>query len=212
MPILFAILLNEISSKAFRRTIQTISYMPHFISIVIVCGMIIDFFTPTGLVNQFLYSLFGTKPINFLGDSNWFLPLFIGSGVWQGVGYGSIIYLSAICGGNTELFDALLIDGGGRIRRVWNIILPSIVPTIVTMLILRLGMIMSVDFEKVLLLQNSLNTDVSEVISTLTYKIGIMNGKYSASTAIGLFNTVINLVFLFAANKISSKVNETSLW
>ena len=212
MPLIFALLLNEITSKTFRRTIQTISYMPHFISIVIVCGMIIDFFTPTGLVNQVLSSYFGIKSFNYLGDSNWFLPLFIGSGVWQGVGYGSIIYLSAICGVNTELFDALMIDGGGRIRRVWNVILPSIVPTIVTLLILRLGMIMTVDFEKVLLLQNSINTDVSEVISTLTYKIGIMNGKYSSSTAIGMFNTVINLVFLLAANKISAKVNETSLW
>ncbi len=211
MPIVFALAINEIASNKFKRTIQTISYIPHFISIVVVCGMIIDFFSITGVVNQLL-GFIGISRINFMGESNWFLPIFIGSGIWQGVGYGSILYLAAICSVDTELYDALIIDGGGRIRRVWNIILPSILPTILVMLILRLGNMMVVDFEKVILLQNSLNASVSEVISTLTYKAGILGGKYSASTAIGLFNTVINLAFLIIANRLSKKIHGTSLW
>ncbi len=210
-PIILALLLNELRSDKYKRFVQTVSYLPHFISIVVVVGFIRDFFSQNGLVNNMLYNI-GIEPISFLVDPGWFRTLYVGSGIWQGVGWGSIIYLAAISAIDLQLYEAATIDGAGRFRRITSITIPSITPTIVILLIFRIGGMMSVGFEKVFLMYNPSIYETSDVISTFVYRSGLQNAQYSYSAAIGLFNNIINFLLLVTANYISRTVSETSLW
>lgn len=212
-PILLALLMNEIRSNAFKRTVQTVTYLPHFISTVIICGMIVDFTSMHGLFNYFI-ELFGGQAQNLLMDAGLFRPIYIISGIWQEVGWGSIIYLAALTGIDNSLYEAARIDGAGRFQQMLHITLPGIAPTIIIMLILRMGQVMNVGFEKVMLLYNPATYEVADVISTFVYRKGIVEASYSYSAAVGLFNSVINFAMIIFANWVSRHCGdgETSLW
>lgn len=210
-PIILALLLNEVKNKYFKRTVQTVSYLPHFISLVVVCGIIKDFTSTDGVINDIIEFLGGERT-NFLMIPEWFRPIYVGSGIWQGVGWGSIIYLAAITNIDPQLYEAATIDGASRWKQTWHITLPGIVPTIVILLILRLGGLMSVGFEKIILLYNSATMETADVISSYVYRRGLLDFDYSFSAAVGLFNSVINLILITSANRLSRKVSETSLW
>lgn len=210
-PILLALLLNELRSVKYKRVVQTVSYLPHFISQVVVCGIILDFFSSSGLVNQIVMALGGDR-ILFMQDPAYFRPIYVGSGIWQGVGYGSIIYLSALSAVDMELMDAAAIDGCNRFKRVWHVTLPGILPTIVIMLILRVGSLMSVGFEKIILLYNESIYETADIISSFVYRYGMQKANYSYATAVGMFNSIFNFALLVMVNAISRRVNDTSLW
>lgn len=210
-PILLALLLNEIRSTMFKKTIQTVTYLPHFISTVVICGIIVDFTMEKGLINNII-ALFGGATTNLLMKPEFFRTIYITTEIWQGVGWGSIIYLAALTSIDPELYNAATVDGASRLRQVIHVTLPGIAPTIVIMLILRLGKMMSVGAEKILLLYNPSIYETADVISTFVYRKGLLEANYSYSAAVGLFNSVINFALLIMANKISRKVNETSLW
>ncbi len=210
-PILLALLLNEIKWSPFKRVVQTVSYMPHFISVVVVVGMLVDFFARDGLINN-LIRPFIADPIAFLQSPDWFRPLYVGSGIWQHVGWASIVYLAAITNIDPSLYEAAMVDGAGRFRQLIHITLPGIMPTIIVLLILRLGSMMTVGYEKILLMYNPLTYETADVISTYVYRRGILNTDFSFSAAVGLFNSVINFGLVLAANSISRKLNNTSLW
>ena len=206
-----ALLINEFTSKKFVKTIQTVTYLPHFISLVVVCGMIKDFTNADGIITQ-IATFFGGENMSMLMDPDKFVPVYVISDIWQGVGWGSIIYIAALSGIDSELYEACEIDGGGRLRQVWHITLPGILPTIVIMLILRLGGILNVGYEKIILLYNPSIYETADVISSFVYRKGLQELNWSYATAVGLFNSVINILFLLATNFISRKVTETSLW
>ena len=210
-PILLALLLNELRSNRYKRIVQTVTYMPHFISQVVVCGIILDFFSSNGLVNQIIQLLGGQMTI-FMQDPKYFRGIYVGSNIWQEVGYSSIIYLSALSAVDMELYDAAAIDGCNRFKRVLHVTLPGIMPTIVIMLILRMGSMMSLGFEKIILLYNESIYETSDVIASFVYRYGMQKGNYSYATAVGLFNSLFNFLLLILVNGISRKVNETSLW
>ncbi|WP_105616834.1 ABC transporter permease [Vallitalea okinawensis] len=211
-PIILALVLNQINSKKYKRVVQTVTYMPHFISVVVVVGMLMLFTSPNkGFVGALMRGM-GLEPINFMGEAAWFKTLYVFSGIWQSVGWGSIIYLAALSGIDPSLYEACSIDGGSKLQKMWYIDLPSLVPTIVILLLLRAGKLMTIGFEKVYLMQNSLNLSSSEIISTYVYKTGLLNSQYSYSAAIGLFNTVINFILLVSLNKIARKTSDMSLW
>jgi putative aldouronate transport system permease protein len=210
-PIILALLINEIRVNLFKRIVQTVTYLPHFISIIVICGMITDFFSRRGVVNAMLV-LFGAEIIPFLTEPSWFRPLFVGSNIWTQVGWGSIIYLAALTSVDQELYEAATIDGAKRFKQLIHITIPCITPTIVVMFILRIGRIMTVGFEKVLLLYNENTYETADVISTFVYRKGILESNYSYSTAVSLFNSVINLLMLVTFNKICKKITENSLW
>ena len=210
-PIILALLMNELKNRIFTRTVQTITYMPHFISLVVICGLIRSFTADDGIIT-YVFGLFGGEKVSMLNKSELFVPIYVISGIWQGVGWGSIIYLSALQSIDVQLYEAATIDGAGYLRRAWHITLPGIMPTIVIMLILRMGHLMSVGYEKIILLYNPAIYETSDVISSYVYRKGLLEFNWSYSSAVGLFNSVINFLMLTAANKISKKVNETSLW
>lgn len=210
-PIILALLINEIHVNWFKKTVQTISYLPHFISTVVICGMIIDFMSSTGVVNQ-VRQMFGLESIAFLSFPEYFRPIYIGTNVWQQVGWGSIIYLASISNIDQQLYEAATIDGAGRFRQIWSVTIPGILPMVVIMLILRCGNLMTLGAEKILLLYNPSTYSTADVISTFVYRKGLLEGSYSYSTAIGLFNSVINFIILVSVNKISRKVSDNSLW
>ena len=210
-PILLALLLNELRNAKYKRIVQTVTYLPHFISLVVICGIVLDFFSSNGLVNQVTQAL-GGKPTIFMQDPKYFRSIYVGSGIWQSVGYGSIIYLSALSGVDMELYDAAAIDGCSRFGRVVHVTLPGILPTIVIMLILRVGFMMNLGFEKIILLYNESIYETSDVISSFVYRYGIQKANYSYATAVGLFNSVFSLVLLVSVNALSKKVSKTSLW
>lgn len=212
IPIIMALLLNQTRNKRFKKVVQTVTYAPHFISVVVLTGMMYIFLSPrNGIVNQFI-GLFGKNSVFFLGDPKYFKSVFVFSGVWQNAGWGSIIYLAALSGINPELYEAAKVDGATKLQTIWNIDIPGIMPTAVILLIMNVGRIMDVGFQKAYLLQNSLNVEASEIIATYIYKIGLLQSQYSYSTAIGLFNTIINIILLVSVNKIAKKVSDTSLW
>lgn len=210
-PIILAIMLNELKQRHFKRFVQSVSYLPHFISVVVLSGMVVRFVAFDGLVNQ-IFGIFGVPPRQFLMFPQYFRTIFISSGIWSSVGWGSIIYLAALSGVNPELYEAASIDGAGRFRKMISVTLPSIAPTISIMLILNLGRILSVGHERILLLYNGAIFETADVISTFVFRRGIMGNDFSFATAIGLFESVIGLVFIIAANKISNKISETGLW
>lgn len=210
-PILLALLLNELRSNSYKRIVQTVSYLPHFISQVVICGIILDFFSSSGVINQIIEALGGSK-ILFMQEAKYFRSIYVGSGIWQGVGYGSIIYLSALGGVNADLYDAAAIDGCNRFGRVIHVTLPGILPTIIIMLILRVGSMLNVGFEKIILLYNELIYETSDVISSFVYRYGMQKGNYSYAMAVGLFNSLFNFVLLVGVNALSRKVSDVSLW
>ena len=210
-PILLALMMNEVKNKLFKRTVQTLTYFPHFISTVVICGMIRQFCLSTGLFNQ-ITGLFGAQAVPFLQFPQYFRTIYTASGIWQSVGWDSIIYLAAITGVDMELHEAAALDGAGRFGRIWHITLPAIKPTIVILLIMKVGGMMSVGHEKILLLYNEAIYVTADVISTYTYRRGLLKGDYSFSTAVGLFNSVINFILVCVANAVSRKVTETSLF
>lgn len=210
-PILLALMINEVRSKYYKKTVQTISYLPHFVSQVVMCGLIFEFCSLDGLFNN-IRNIFGLESIAFLQKSELFQGIYVGSSIWQGVGWGSIIYLSALTAIDQEQYESAHIDGAGRLRQIWSITLPNILPTIMIMLILRIGQMMNIGVEKVMLLYNPLTYDAADVISTFVYRKGILEASYSFSAAVGLFNSVINFILLLTVNKISKKVTQTSLW
>lgn len=212
MAIIFALVLNELPSKRFKSVTQTVSYAPHFISTVVICSMISMFLRKDGgLVNNII-GIFGVGPYDFLSKANWFPSIYVWTNVWQGLGWSTIIYMSALAGIDQEIHEAAMIDGASRLQRIWHINLPGILPTICILLILNMGGVMSVGFEKAFLLQNDLNSATSEIISTFTYKMGMKSRQYSYSSAIGLFNSAINMVLLLVTNAITRKLSNTSLF
>lgn len=210
-PIILALLLNEVRHKRFKQTIQTVSYLPHFISMVVICGMILEFTSSRGVVNDFLAAL-GFDRINLLSRPEYFRTVYVTTEIWQQIGWGSIIYLAALSGIDTQLYDAADIDGAGRFRKVISVTLPGIAPTIVVLLILRMGRMMSIGFEKIFLLYSPVIYETADVIQTFVYRKGLLESNYSFSTAVGLFNSVANLILITAANALSRRVNESSLW
>ena len=211
-PIILALLLNELENQIFKKVIQTISYLPYFISTVVICGIVIDFLGYDGAFTSILLNMGLIKERqDLLALKSAFRPIFVLSGTWQGVGYGSIIYLAALSGVDQELYEAAKIDGAGRWRQTIHITLPSIAPTIITLFILNTGSILSIGFEKIYLMQSNVNLSVSEVISTHVYKMGVLNFNYSYSTAVGLFNSVVNMVMLVVVNSISNRISDVSV-
>ena len=210
-PILFALLLNEVSNRIFKRTVQTISYLPYFISLVVICGILVDFLSKEGLINNLL-AVFGNEPTSFLMFPQYFRTIYVASGIWQYLGYGAIIYMAALSSVDTQLYDAAVIDGCNRFKRVLHVTLPGIMPTIIIMLILRVGSMMSVGFEKIILLYNPATYETADVISSFVYRYGLLQGNFSYSTAVGLFNSVVNFILLIGMNQFSKRVSEVSLW
>lgn len=211
LPIIFALFLNYISGKRLKKVSQMVTYAPHFISTVVFCGMILIFLSSDGVINQLLL-LLGIEPVSFLSNPRYFRHIYVWSGVLKGIGWGSIMYISVLASVSTQLHEAATVDGANRFQRMLYIDIPSIVPTMVIMLIMRAGEIMDVGFEKVFLLQNDINLDYSEIISTYVYKVGIQGGQFSYSAAIGVFNNIINLILLIAVNGIARRTSENSLW
>ncbi|HML46279.1 MAG TPA: ABC transporter permease subunit [Clostridia bacterium] len=210
-PILLALLFNELKSSAFKRTVQTITYLPHFISLMVICGMLLEFLSTRGLIND-LIAAFGGNRVSFFLFPEYFRPIYIASDIWQGVGWGSIVYLAALSGIDPALYEAARIDGASRLRQAVHITLPGIMPTIVVLFILRLGNLMSVGHEKIILLYNELLYETADVISTFVYRKGLISFEYSYSSAVGLFNSLINFALVVTANWISRTLSETSLW
>jgi len=211
VTIIFALLLNEIKSKKFKRTIQTVSYMPYFISMVVVAGIIIDFCSTKGPISQ-LVALFTGNVQNLLSVPGYWRPIYIISGLWQGLGFGSIIYIAALSGVDQELYEAAVMDGANRWKQTWHITIPGISSTIIMMLILKIGSMMSVGYEKTILLYNPQIYETADIISSYVYRKGLQEFNYGYSTAVNLFNSVINFILLLIANKISKKYSESSLF
>ncbi|MGM7723571.1 ABC transporter permease [Metabacillus sp. Hm71] len=212
LPIILALALNEVKDSIFKRTVQTVTYAPHFISVVVMSGMIIAFLSPeTGIINHAI-KLLGFEPIAFLSEPAWFKTVYVLSGVWQSTGWGTIIYLAALAGVDPQHHEAAIVDGASRLQRIWYINIPALVPTMIILLIMNVGSIMALGFEKVLLLQNPLNLESSNVIATFVYQAGLLDAQYSFASAVGLFNAVINAILLIIVNKIAKKTSETSLW
>jgi len=212
MPIVLALLVNELRFPRFKRTLQMVSYAPHFISTVAIAGMLTILFSNQGPVAAMVKNQFGGSYENLLVKPLGFLWVYVLSGVWQGMGWGSVIYFSVLSGIDTSIHEAAYIDGASKLQRIIHIDIPSIMPTMTIMLILNCGSILSVGYEKIYLLQNSLNLSMSEVISTYVYKMGLLNADFSYSAAIGLFNSLVNLVLLVLVNTVARRVGETSLW
>lgn len=212
LPILLALLLNEMRNKRMKKLVQTVSYAPHFISTVVLVSMVTMFGNAHyGIFNK-IRELFGMEAISFMGMRDWFRHLYVWSGVWQNIGWNAIVFLSALTAIDPQLHESAMIDGASRMQRIWHINIPCILPTVMMMLILQTGSLMSVGFEKVYLMQNDVNLDVSEVISTYVYKIGLVQAQFSFSTAVGLMNSVVNCIMLLLVNTISRKLTDTGLF
>lgn len=211
IPIIFALLVNELRSKKYGKLVQTVTSLPHFISLMVICGMIKTFTMDTGIITKIIGALTGNYS-NILNNPKAFVPIYVLSGTWQEMGWSAIIYIAALAGVDQELYEASAIDGAGKLRQVFSITLPSIAPTIVVMLILRIGGLLNVGYEKIILLYNEGIYDTADVISSFVYRRGIVQSEWSYSAAVGLFNAIINFILIIAANKISNKLTENSLW
>jgi len=210
-PILFALLLNEVRCEPFKRTVQTLTYLPHFISLMVVCGLIKTFVGTDGLINDILVFFGGTRS-NLLTKPELFRPIYIISNIWQQIGWDSILYLAALSGIDPQLYEAATIDGASRFSKMWHVTLPGILPTVVIMLILKLGSLFSVGYEKIILLYSEMTYETADVISSFVYRRGIIDTDYSFSTAVGLMNSIVNFIVIYLANFVSRRVGETSLW
>ncbi|BFH70377.1 MAG: ABC transporter permease subunit [Paenibacillus dendritiformis] len=212
VPILLALMMNEIRGKWFKKTVQTVTYAPHFLSTVVMVGILVIFLSPdTGMINH-LIRAFGGEPVSFLTEPGWFKSLYVFSGVWQQMGWSSIIYLAALSGVDPQLHEAARVDGASRLQRIRHVNLPCIMPTIVILLILNTGSILSVGFEKVFLMQNDMNLESSDVFATYVYRSGLLGAQYSFSAAVGLFSNIVNFILLVSVNFIARKAGNTSLW
>ncbi|MCC2315481.1 ABC transporter permease [Cellulomonas xiejunii] len=211
LPIVLALLLNEVRKTTFKRVIQSISYLPHFLSVVIVVGMVMQLLSLQGTVNQLIEAT-GGEAIPFLQRAEWFRTVYVGSEIWQTVGWGTILYLAALTTVDASLYEAARIDGAGRLRQTWHVTLPGIRPTMITLLILNIGLFLNVGFEKVLLLYNPLTYATGDVVSTYLYRVGLVSNNFSYATAIGLFQAIIGLVMILSANFLSRRVVGASLW
>lgn len=212
MPVILALLLNEVSNQRFKKTVQMVTYAPYFITNVVLASIVIQFLSPRiGIVNN-LIEILGGERTNFMAIPQYFKSIYVWTGIWQNTGYWSVIYLAALASIDQSLYEAAVIDGATKLQKIRYIDIPGIMPTAVILLILNMGRIMSVDFEKIFAMQNSLNYRTSEVISTYVYKLGIERANFSYATAIGLFNSIINLILLVVVNQVAKKTNETSLW
>ncbi len=211
IPIALALMLNEVSSSGFKRIIQSVSYLPHFISTVVVCGMVMNFLSLDGIINRFVAFL-GFDKIQFMLMPEWFRTVFTASGIWQTCGWTSIIYLSALTAVDQEVLEAAMIDGANRFQKIRYVTLPSIAPTISIMLIMQLGKLMSLGYEKIILLYNGSTYETADVISSYVYRRGILNNVFSYSTAVGLFQSVVGVLLLICSNTITKKLSENSLW
>lgn len=212
VSILFALLLEEIEVLGFKRAVQTISYLPYFVSAVVICGLVIDFVSANGIITNLAVQLLGIKRENLLTNPNYFWTINLLSDIWQGLGYGSIVFVAGISSVDRQLHEAASVDGAGRMRRLWHITLPGILPTIITMLILRIGMLMNVGFDKILLLYNPSIFSTADVISTHVQRMGLVRAQYGYSAAVGLFNSVVATVLLVSANMTSKKFTETGIF
>ncbi|MCI8516698.1 MAG: sugar ABC transporter permease [Hungatella sp.] len=211
-PIILAILLNQMKNQRFKQFVQTVTYCPHFISIVVLTGMLSVFLSPrSGLINN-LIAFLGGEPKFFLGEPGWFRPIFVLSGVWQNAGWSAIIYIAALGGISWDLYEAAKMDGASKWQIVRHIDIPGLMPTVTMMLIMEMGKVMNIGFQKAYLMQNGLNISASEIIPTYIYKIGLIDAQYSYSAAISLFNNLINIILLVTVNKIAQKTGENSLW
>lgn len=212
IPILLALMMNQLRSQGYKKFVQTIIYAPHFISTVTLVGIMFVFLSPrTGMINSVI-SLLGGEPIFFMGEPEWFQHLYVGSSLWQSAGWGTIVYLAALTAISPELHEAAIVDGATKLQRIRHIDLPGILPTAVVMLILNLGNIMSLGFEKAFMMQTALNISKSEIISTYVYKVGLLGAQFSFSTAVGMFNSVINLILIISVNRITKRVNDISIF
>lgn len=210
-PIILALMLNEVTNVRYKKFVQTVSYMPHFISMVVVAGLIKDFCNSNGVIADLVKMLGGT-PKSYISQPQYFRTIFVVSQVWQTIGFNSIVFLAALSGIDMELYEAAKIDGAGRIRQLWHVTLPGIASTIIIMLILRCGAIMNVNFEKILLLYAPSTYETADVINTYVYRVGIIKQKIGYSTAVGLFNSVVSLILVLVANKLSNVYTETGLF
>ena len=212
IPIILALSINEVAHKRFQRFVQNVTYAPHFLSTVVLVGMVFMFLSRTnGVVNNVIEFLGGER-ISFMTEPKWFKTIYVLSGVWKNMGWNSIIYLAALSGVDPELHEAAKVDGASQFQRIRHINLPAIIPTIVILLILNAGRVLSVGFEKVYLMQNSLNMAASDVIATHVYRTGLLGAQYSYAAAVGLFNSIVNFIMLISVNRIARRLNETSLW
>ena len=210
-PIIFALLLNEVRARRFKSVVQTVSYMPHFISLVVICGMLTDFTMSDGLITD-IATFFGVERTNLLDQPQYFRTVFVGSGIWQNIGWGSIIYLATLTNVDPTLHEAAAIDGAGRFRWMLHVSLPALVPIIVIQLIMRIGNVLSQGHEKVILLYRPLTYETADIISSFVYRRGLQEANFSFGAAVSIFNSVVNLIILIAANTFSRHVNENSLW
>ncbi|WP_284644825.1 ABC transporter permease [Paenibacillus silviterrae] len=210
-PILLALLLNELKNSLFKRTVQTVTYMPHFISLVVICGIVKDFTSSEGIIND-LVAWIGGERATFLLDPDLFRPIYVSSGIWQHIGWGTIIYLAALTGIDPEQYEAARMDGAGRWKQLLHVTIPGIMPTIVILLILEMGRMMNVGFEKIILLYNPSTYETADVVSSYVYRVGLQDFNYSFSSAVGLFNSAVNFTLLVFSNWLSRRLNDTSLW
>lgn len=213
VPILLALMINEVGNKFFKKTVQSITYLPHFFSTVIICGMLVDFLTTDGMINRIIVA-FGGEPISFLTDPKWFRTIYIASGIWQGAGWGSIMYLAALNSVDTQLYESAVIDGANKIQQARYISLPAILPIISVQLLMNIGSMLSVGYEKIILLYNGATYETADVISTYVYRRGLQGADYGYGTAVSLFQSVVSLILVIVANRFANKVSEGegALW
>ncbi len=212
IPIFLALLLNEVTSRKLKKAVQTATYLPHFISIVVIAGIVVNFLSPSnGLIN-IIISKFGGEKVYFLSKPEYFRLIYIIMGIWKESGFGAIIYIASLSSIDPNLYEAAYIDGANKLKRILQVTIPGIMPTIIIMFILKVGKMIDVGFEAIILLYQPVTYETADVISTYVYRIGLLNARYDYATAVGLFNSVISLILVFTANRISRKVSETSLW
>ena len=212
IPIIFAIAVNEISAKKYKKFVQMVTYAPYFISTVVLVGILSQITDiRLGIINQFI-TMLGGKTINFMGEPKMFDHLYVWSGIWQSMGYNSVIYIAALTGVSKELQEAAIVDGASRLQRIWHVDLPAIRTQIIVLLIFNVGSVLNIGFEKIYLMQNTLNQQTSEVIATFVYKVGLVNADYGFSAAVGLFNAVVSIILLTATNTVAKRVSDTSIW
>ena len=212
IPIIFAIAVNEISAKKYKKFVQMVTYAPYFISTVVLVGILSQITDiRLGIINQFI-TMLGGKTINFMGETKMFDHLYVWSGIWQSMGYNSVIYIAALTGVSKELQEAAIVDGASRLQRIWHVDLPAIRTQIIVLLIFNVGSVLNIGFEKIYLMQNTLNQQTSEVIATFVYKVGLVNADYGFSAAVGLFNAVVSIILLTATNTVAKRVSDTSIW
>ena len=210
-PILLAIFISELRSKTYSKAVQTITYIPHFVSVVVVTSILMDLTGRNGAITQFL-AKFGFEPVTMLNEPKYFLPLYIISNIWQNIGWNSIVYLAALLAIDAQLYEAARIDGAGKLRQLWSITLPSLLPTIIIMLILQIGKMFNVGYEKIILMYNPMTYEVADVINSYVYREGLLNLNYSYAAAVGMFNSIVSFILVWTTNKISNKLTGSGLW